>query len=45
MDKNLLSQYYAEHHREGKKFGFIFGGNERGRLFAEWIGTGKNVLM
>ena len=44
MNKKELSAFYAEHHKEGKRLNFVFGGNERVELFKNWIGTGKTVI-
>lgn len=44
MDKKKLQKIYTEHHREGERLGFVFGGAERVKYFAEWIGSGKVVL-
>lgn len=42
--KHIFSQYYTKHHQEGKRRNFVFGGAERGQLFARWIGVGKKIL-
>ena len=44
MNKELLKLIYSNHHKEKQRLGFIFGGEERGLLFTEWIGSGKFIL-
>lgn len=43
--KNLnIRDIYVEHHHSNRSPGFTLFGNERGRIFADWIGHGKQVL-
>ncbi|MHA1712710.1 MAG: class I SAM-dependent methyltransferase [Candidatus Ranarchaeia archaeon] len=44
MEKEHLQKYYSQHHKDKKRLGFIYGGVERARLFAGWVGKGKRVL-
>lgn len=43
-NKERLSQIYEAHHRQGGRYGFLFGGHKRAALFAAWVGQGKKVL-
>jgi len=42
--KHILAEMYQTHHRKHKRFGFVFGGWERGEHFRTWVGTGQRVL-
>ncbi len=42
--KERLKDEYTEHHVQHGRYGFSYRGNERGPVFAAWIGTGKRVL-
>jgi 2-polyprenyl-3-methyl-5-hydroxy-6-metoxy-1,4-benzoquinol methylase len=42
--KEMLSRVYEQHHQEGGRYGFLFGGEKRASIFADWIGSGKKVL-
>lgn len=44
MNKNQLSAYYTKHHAEGNRLNFVFGGDERGNYFKNWIDIGKTVI-
>lgn len=44
MSDRRLAEIYAEHHRRGARYGYIYGGTERFRLFRDWAGMGKRVL-
>lgn len=44
MDKEYLQEYYSQHHKEKRRLGFIYGGAERAKLFAGWVGKEKSVL-
>ncbi len=44
MDKKQLANYYINHHLEGNRENFVYGGEERANYFKTWIGTGKKVL-
>jgi len=39
-----LAEIYEEHHQRGDRCGFTFGGEEKGRRIAAWVGTGRRVL-
>ena len=40
-----LSSVYAAHHCERDRYGFTFGGSQKGKMFARWVGTGRNVFV
>jgi SAM-dependent methyltransferase len=42
--KHIFGEMYQTHHRKRNRFGFIFGGRERGERFRAWVGTGRRVL-
>lgn len=42
--KHIMAEMYQTHHRKHNRFGFTFGGQERGDRFCAWVGTGKQVL-
>lgn len=44
MRKEVLQRYYAQHHQEKKRSDFIYGGEDRARLFQKWVGKGHTVL-
>lgn len=44
MKKDEIKKLYIDHHIKGNKYGFVYGGDERGRLISNWIGSGKKVL-
>jgi len=44
MSDRRLAKMYEAHHRRGARYGYIYGGAERFRLFREWAGCGKRVL-
>ena len=39
-----LDERYREHHRTRRSEDFVFGGDERARVIAEHVGTGRRVL-
>lgn len=44
MRKNILSEYYHQHHEERGRIGFSWVETERADYFRRWIGEGKRVL-
>lgn len=44
MSKERLDAVYAEHHTHYSRYGFVYAGEERGKLFTAWVGIGKRVL-
>ncbi len=42
--KTPLQVSYEAHHRDHSRYGFSYLGEERGKRFASWIGTGKRIL-
>lgn len=42
--KHVFGEMYQTHHGKRNRFGFIFGGRERGERFRAWVGTGRRVL-
>jgi SAM-dependent methyltransferase len=44
MTEDVLARMYQDHHLERDRFGFVFAGEERGRRFRAWVGTGRRVL-
>ena len=39
-----LAEIYETHHRRGGRCEFTFGGEEKGRRFAAWVGADRRVL-
>lgn len=39
-----LAEIYETHHRRRGRCGFTFGGDEKGRRLAAWVGTDRRVL-
>jgi len=44
VQKNILSEYYHQHHEEKGRLGFSWVETERADYFKRWIGQGKKVL-
>lgn len=42
--RESLGILYETHHALGSKYGYTFGGAERGLRFRKWIGTGSSIL-
>jgi SAM-dependent methyltransferase len=42
--REILRDIYEQHHSTGKRYGFTFGGEERAKQVAAWLGTGKHIL-
>ena len=42
--KKYLEDIYSKHHRESSRYGFLYGGKQRGEIFSKFIGKGKKVL-
>lgn len=43
-DNNLVQRFYETHHKDGQRLQQSFLENERGLLFAKWIGINKKIL-
>jgi len=43
-DLERLRRFYRDHHEHGDRHDFTVSEDQRGPLFAEWIGRGKRVL-
>ena len=43
-EKSLIQSFYESHHNDGQRLKQSFLENERGILFADWIGKNKKVL-
>jgi methionine biosynthesis protein MetW len=44
MKKEAIQKIYIKHHSNDKKYGFVYGGDERGNLISKWIGNDKKIL-
>jgi SAM-dependent methyltransferase len=41
---NSLEKRYSDHHRQGHRLGFTFGGGVRIRQIHQWVGQGRRIL-